>query len=56
MIDDSVSEPATEMLIAYGVASRLDSSTSTSVVEAMGERMPALLDRSHGKRIQDYDT
>ncbi|MEV7884848.1 amidohydrolase [Streptomyces sp. NPDC002817] len=26
------------------------------VVRALGERMPALLDRSHGKRIQDYDT
>ena len=22
----------------------------------MGERMPALLDRSHGRRIQDYQT
>lgn len=27
-----------------------------AVVGEMGERMPALLDRSHGKRIQDYDT
>jgi 5-methylthioadenosine/S-adenosylhomocysteine deaminase len=27
-----------------------------AVVAEMGERMPALLDRSHGKRIQDYDT
>jgi 5-methylthioadenosine/S-adenosylhomocysteine deaminase len=27
-----------------------------AVVKAMGERLPALLDRSHGKRIQDYDT
>jgi len=27
-----------------------------AVVAAMGERMPALLDRSHGQRIQDYDT
>ena len=27
-----------------------------AVVSEMGERMPALLDRSHGKRIQDYDT
>jgi 5-methylthioadenosine/S-adenosylhomocysteine deaminase len=27
-----------------------------AVVKAMGERMPALLDRSHGRRIQDYDT
>ena len=27
-----------------------------AVVREMGERMPALLDRSHGKRIQDYDT
>jgi len=27
-----------------------------AVVAAMRERMPALLDRSHGKRIQDYDT
>jgi 5-methylthioadenosine/S-adenosylhomocysteine deaminase len=26
------------------------------VVKEMGERMPALLDRSHGKRIQDYNT
>ncbi|MES5822865.1 amidohydrolase [Streptomyces sp. RG80] len=26
------------------------------VVGELGERMPALLDRSHGKRIQDYDT
>jgi 5-methylthioadenosine/S-adenosylhomocysteine deaminase len=26
------------------------------VVREMGQRMPALLDRSHGKRIQDYDT
>ncbi|MCX5334938.1 MULTISPECIES: amidohydrolase [unclassified Streptomyces] len=26
------------------------------VVRELGERMPALLDRSHGKRIQDYDT
>lgn len=28
----------------------------SAVVAAMGERMPALLDRSHGKRIQAYDT
>jgi hypothetical protein len=27
-----------------------------AVVKEMGERMPALLDRSHGKRIQDYNT
>ncbi len=27
-----------------------------AVVAEMGERMPALLDRSHGKRIQDYNT
>jgi 5-methylthioadenosine/S-adenosylhomocysteine deaminase len=27
-----------------------------AVVREMSERMPALLDRSHGKRIQDYDT
>lgn len=27
-----------------------------AVVSELGERMPALLDRSHGKRIQDYDT
>jgi 5-methylthioadenosine/S-adenosylhomocysteine deaminase len=27
-----------------------------AVVAEMGERMPALLDRSHGKRIQDYTT
>jgi 5-methylthioadenosine/S-adenosylhomocysteine deaminase len=27
-----------------------------AVVKEMGERMPALLDRSHGRRIQDYDT
>ena len=27
-----------------------------AVVGAMGEGMPALLDRRHGKRIQDYDT
>lgn len=27
-----------------------------AVVKAMGERIPALLDRSHGKRIQDYVT
>jgi 5-methylthioadenosine/S-adenosylhomocysteine deaminase len=27
-----------------------------AVVREMGERMPALLDRSHGRRIQDYDT
>ncbi len=27
-----------------------------AVIKAMGERMPALLDRSHGRRIQDYDT
>ncbi|MER5432803.1 amidohydrolase [Streptomyces sp. NPDC002588] len=27
-----------------------------SVVEELGRRMPALLDRSHGRRIQDYDT
>lgn len=27
-----------------------------AVVKAMGERMAALLDRSHGRRIQDYDT
>ncbi|KKD03566.1 amidohydrolase [Streptomyces sp. WM6386] len=26
------------------------------VVRELGQRMPALLDRSHGKRIQDYDT
>ncbi|WP_327716462.1 amidohydrolase [Streptomyces sp. NBC_00490] len=28
----------------------------TDVVRELGERMPALLDRGHGKRIQDYDT
>jgi 5-methylthioadenosine/S-adenosylhomocysteine deaminase len=27
-----------------------------AVVHEMAERMPALLDRSHGRRIQDYDT
>ena len=27
-----------------------------ATVKAMGQRMPALLDRSHGRRIQDYDT
>jgi 5-methylthioadenosine/S-adenosylhomocysteine deaminase len=27
-----------------------------AVVREMAERMPALLDRSHGRRIQDYDT
>ncbi|MGC9540332.1 amidohydrolase [Streptomyces sp. UG1] len=27
-----------------------------AVVREMDERMPALLDRSHGKRIQEYDT
>ncbi|MFD9444896.1 amidohydrolase [Streptomyces sp. NPDC060006] len=27
-----------------------------AVVREMNERMPALVDRSHGKRIQDYDT
>ncbi|KUO22881.1 amidohydrolase [Streptomyces dysideae] len=27
-----------------------------AVVRELGERMPALLDRSHGRRIQDYDT
>jgi 5-methylthioadenosine/S-adenosylhomocysteine deaminase len=27
-----------------------------AVVNEMGERMPTLLDRSHGKRIQDYTT
>jgi 5-methylthioadenosine/S-adenosylhomocysteine deaminase len=27
-----------------------------AVVKEMGERMPALLDRSHGRRIQDYTT
>ncbi|WP_435214825.1 amidohydrolase [Streptomyces sp. bgisy034] len=27
-----------------------------SVVRELGERMPALLDRRHGRRIQDYDT
>jgi hypothetical protein len=27
-----------------------------AVVKEMGVRMPGLLDRSHGKRIQDYDT
>jgi 5-methylthioadenosine/S-adenosylhomocysteine deaminase len=27
-----------------------------AVVREMGERMPALLDRSHGRRIQDYDS
>ena len=27
-----------------------------AVVKAIGERMPALLDRSHGRRIQDYET
>jgi 5-methylthioadenosine/S-adenosylhomocysteine deaminase len=27
-----------------------------AVIREMGERIPALLDRSHGKRIQDYDT
>jgi molybdopterin biosynthesis enzyme len=27
-----------------------------AVVKEMGERMTTLLDRSHGKRIQDYNT
>ncbi|WP_405545904.1 amidohydrolase [Streptomyces phaeochromogenes] len=27
-----------------------------AIVREMNERMPALIDRSHGKRIQDYDT
>ena len=27
-----------------------------AVVRELGERMPTLLDRSHGRRIQDYDT
>ncbi|MEU5701865.1 amidohydrolase [Streptomyces aurantiacus] len=27
-----------------------------AVVQEMNERMPALIDRSHGKRIQDYDS
>lgn len=27
-----------------------------TVVRELGERMPALLDRSHGRRIQDYNT
>lgn len=27
-----------------------------AVVRELGERMPALLDRGHGKRIQEYDT
>ncbi len=27
-----------------------------AVVREISERMPALLDRSHGKRIQDYNT
>ncbi|MGW3287863.1 amidohydrolase [Streptomyces sp. NPDC001002] len=27
-----------------------------SVVRELGERLPALLDRGHGRRIQDYDT
>jgi 5-methylthioadenosine/S-adenosylhomocysteine deaminase len=27
-----------------------------AVIKEMGERMPALLDRSHGKRIQEYNT
>ncbi len=27
-----------------------------AVVAELGERLPALVDRSHGKRIQDYDT
>jgi 5-methylthioadenosine/S-adenosylhomocysteine deaminase len=29
---------------------------AAAVLKEMGERMPALLDRSHGKRIQDYNT
>jgi hypothetical protein len=29
---------------------------STSTMSATRERMPALLDRSQGKRIQDYNT
>ncbi|MBG0856158.1 amidohydrolase [Streptomyces spinoverrucosus] len=28
----------------------------SAVVRELGERMPALLDRSHGRRIQEYDT
>ncbi|MFF7563037.1 amidohydrolase [Streptomyces pseudovenezuelae] len=28
----------------------------SAVVRELGERMPALLDRGHGRRIQDYDT
>ncbi|MFF8355586.1 amidohydrolase [Streptomyces chartreusis] len=28
----------------------------TAVVRELGERMPALLDRGHGRRIQDYDS
>jgi 5-methylthioadenosine/S-adenosylhomocysteine deaminase len=27
-----------------------------AVVREINARMPALIDRSHGKRIQDYDT
>jgi 5-methylthioadenosine/S-adenosylhomocysteine deaminase len=27
-----------------------------SVVQGLGERLPALLDRGHGRRIQRYDT
>ncbi|GGT12569.1 hypothetical protein GCM10010254_36550 [Streptomyces chromofuscus] len=27
-----------------------------AVVRELGERLPALLDRSHGRRVQEYDT
>jgi 5-methylthioadenosine/S-adenosylhomocysteine deaminase len=27
-----------------------------STVRELGERLPALVDRSHGRRIQQYDT
>jgi 5-methylthioadenosine/S-adenosylhomocysteine deaminase len=27
-----------------------------AVVQELGERLPALVDRSHGRRIQEYDT
>ena len=36
--------------------SLVDIPSPTGSEQEMGERMPALLDRSSGKRIQDYTT
>jgi hypothetical protein len=43
-------------LVITGCTALLHDEQEDVMFEEMRARMPALLDRSHGKRIQDYDT